>query len=307
MVRAACAPMSSSAPRASARAEPMSPVGTSRAARRSASDAIDEARCLQRVDHRVDLPLRVAHPFVELLIEPLAERLFAIAQLLLARVQPRLRLLHHLAFARDEAALVIEALHLALHLGQVLGELRLACRPLRPRLSMMLAGSPRRVEISSARLLPGRSVMQPVGRRERLRVEAEAARRHRLGIRRVGLQRVEVRRGDDQRAALAEVIDDRRRQRAPFVRIGAAARLVEQHQRRQGERLVHRHDVGDVRRERAEALGDRLLVADVGEHAVQAPAPAILPPPGSAGRPAPSPAAVLRSSAPRSCRRCSGR
>ena len=67
------------------------------------------------------------------------------------------------------------------------------------------------------------------------------------------------------RAALAEVIDDGRAERAAFDRIGAAADLVEQHERRQLERAIHLDDVGDVRRERAEARRDRLLVADVRE------------------------------------------
>ena len=67
------------------------------------------------------------------------------------------------------------------------------------------------------------------------------------------------------RAALPEVIDDRRAERAAFDRVGAAADFVEQHERRQFERAVHRDDVRDVRRERAEARGDRLLVADVRE------------------------------------------
>ena len=138
-----------------------------------------------------------------------------------------------------------------------------------------------------------RAVVQPVGRRERLGIEPESRRHHALGRRRVRLQRVVVRRRDHHRAAAAEVIDDRHRERAAFDGIGAGARLVEQHQRRQRERLVHRDDVGDVRRERAQARGDRLLVADVGEDACGTPASASRRPPGSA-----DPACAISDSSP---------
>ena len=107
----------------------MSPVGTSRAARQSAP-----APRLQRVHHRIDLAPRVAQALLDLLIEPLPERLLAVAQLLLAPLELRLRLLDHLPLARDQAVLVLEPLPLALDLGEVLRELRLARRPLRARL-----------------------------------------------------------------------------------------------------------------------------------------------------------------------------
>ena len=84
------------------------------------------------------------------------------------------------------------------------------------------------------------------------------------------------------RAARAEVIDDRHR-RARRLRSGSVpgADFVEQHQRRQRQARSIDDDVGDVRRERAEAGRDRLLVADVGEDATGTPAAAIRPPPGS--------------------------
>ena len=84
--------------------------------------------CLQRVDDGVDLPARLAHPLVEPLIEALLERLLALAQLLLAALHPRRRFLQHLPLARDQPALVIERLHVAFDLGQVLGELRSPAR-----------------------------------------------------------------------------------------------------------------------------------------------------------------------------------
>ena len=73
-------------------------------------------------------------------------------------------------------------------------------------------------------------------------------------------------RRDHQRAALLEVVDDGSRQRAALAWVGAGAHFVEQHQRRRLQRCVHRDDVRDVRREGAQAGGDRLFVADVREH-----------------------------------------
>ena len=54
-----------------------------------------------------------------------------------------------------------------------------------------------------------------------------------------------------------------------FHRISAAADFIEQHERGQFERALHFHDVGDARREGAEARADRLVVADVGEHRLE--------------------------------------
>ena len=47
------------------------------------------------------------------------------------------------------------------------------------------------------------------------------------------------------------------------------ADLVEQHERGKRQVPIHRHDVGDVRGEGAEAGRDRLLVADVGEERLE--------------------------------------
>jgi hypothetical protein len=74
-----------------------------------------------------------------------------------------------------------------------------------------------------------------------------------------------MRRPDDERAPRAKAIDDRHAERAAFEGIRARADLVEQDERRQLEIAIHRRDVRDVPAERAEAGGDRLLVADVGE------------------------------------------
>ena len=51
--------------------------------------------------------------------------------------------------------LVLERLHVALDPRQVLGELRFALAPMRRGLLDDAGGSPSRVAISSARLLPG--------------------------------------------------------------------------------------------------------------------------------------------------------
>ena len=56
---------------------------------------------------------------------------------------------------------------------------------------------------------------------------------------------------------------------------------------------IHRHDVGDVRRERAQAGGDRLLVADVGEDRAEDRQPRSRRPPGSC-----SPACAISASSP---------
>ena len=74
-----------------------------------------------------------------------------------------------------------------------------------------------------------------------------------------------MRRGDDDRAALPEVLDGGRAERAAFDRIRAAADFVEQHERRQIERAIHLDEIGDAGGEGAEARRDGLLVADVRE------------------------------------------
>jgi hypothetical protein len=74
-----------------------------------------------------------------------------------------------------------------------------------------------------------------------------------------------VRSGHDVRAALAEVVDHGRAEGAALCRVRARADFVQQDQCRQLQVPVHRHQVGDVSRERGQAGGDRLFVADVGE------------------------------------------
>ena len=143
----------------------MSPVGPAEAPLRG----IAAARALQRVHDRVDLPPRVAQPLLDLLVEPLPERLLAVAQLLLAAVELRLRLLDHLPLARDQPVLVFEPLPLALDLGQVLGQLRLALRALRARLLDDVGRQPEPGRDLERQAAARRSVVQTIGRGEGLR------------------------------------------------------------------------------------------------------------------------------------------
>ena len=168
-----------------------------------------------------------------------------------------------------------------------------------------MRGMPRRCAISMARLRPGRAVEQPIGRREVLRIERERRHRHAVGADAPRLHRIEVRRRDDERAALAEMLDDRRRERAAFVGIRAGADFVEQDQRRHLQIAIHRDEVRDVRRERAEAVLRSTVRRRCRRRPNGTPAASRRSPAG-AGRPAPSTRTAPRSSAPRSCRRCLG-
>ena len=106
---------------------------------------------------------------------------------------------------------------------------------------------------------------QAVGRRQRLEVELDrgvACLRRRVGI---GLQLGVVGRRRDQGARPDEVVEKRLRQRRALGRVGAGAQLVEQDQRAGSGRLDDPGDRAQVAGERRQRLGDRLLVADVGE------------------------------------------
>ena len=78
-----------------------------------------------------------------------------------------------------------------------------------------------------------------------------------------------MRRGGDERAASARVLDDGDGQRRALGRIRARAELVKEQQRALIARLQHTHGVGHVRRERGQRLLDALLVADVGHDLVE--------------------------------------
>ena len=78
-----------------------------------------------------------------------------------------------------------------------------------------------------------------------------------------------VRRGQHQGALLDQPLDDGLREAGALVGVGARRRLVQQHQRARPGRLHDRHQAPHVRRERGQALGDGLIVADVREHPVE--------------------------------------
>ncbi len=75
-----------------------------------------------------------------------------------------------------------------------------------------------------------------------------------------------MRRRNDGRAAHAEVLDDGHRQRTALHRIRPGAGFVQENERRKRQRALHLYNVGNVPGERAQALCDRLFVADVSEH-----------------------------------------
>ena len=111
---------------------------------------------LQLGDDVVDLAARLAHLRVELLVQPAAERLLALAQRLLALAHARLGLVERLALARGQPLLVLERAQVVVDLREVLGQLRLARAQVLPRAAATIDGfSPRRAAISSARLRPG--------------------------------------------------------------------------------------------------------------------------------------------------------
>ena len=74
---------------------------------------------------------------------------------------------------------------------------------------------------------------------------------------------------DREAAAFEEVLDDRHAQRASLLGIGRGSQLVHQDQGALVGKLHHGFQLLDVRGKGAQALGDGLQVADVGEHLVE--------------------------------------
>ena len=108
---------------------------------------------------------------------------------------------------------------------------------------------------------------------------------------------------DHQGALVDEPGDDGLRQAGALVGVGAGGGLVEQHQRPPAGGLHDRDEPAHVGGEGGEALRDRLVVADVGQHPVEhrhrGPAR-----PAPAARTGGASPAARASSAPRSCRPC---
>ena len=76
--------------------------------------------------------------------------------------------------------------------------------------------------------------------------------------------------GDDSPApAGKQRVQDRPRERRTLFGIGAAARLVDEHQRARRGAFQNLFDMHDMRRERGEVLFDGLAVSDVAPHAVE--------------------------------------
>ena len=113
--------------------------------------------------------------------------------------------------------------------------------------------------------LPGPIVDEAERRREPLAVELDRG----VARARVGggeaLERLEVRRGDAERAALGQLLEHRLGERRAVVGIGAGAELVEEHERALVHLLEHLAELLDEGGERREVLGHALVVADDGE------------------------------------------
>ena len=126
---------------------------------------------------------------------------------------------------------------------------------------------------------------QAVGRRQRLEVELDrgvARARRRVGV---GLELGVVGRRRDERAGPDEVVEQRLGQRRALGRVGPGAELVEQDERARPGRLDDPDDRAQVAGERRQRLGDRLLVADVGEDVAPDRQAAARARPGRAARP----------------------
>ncbi len=115
----------------------------------------------------------------------------------------------------------------------------------------------------------GQTDAQFVGRAQRLDVELDRRVAHTRCVVSIELEIAVVRRRKGRDAAIAQVIQQRHGQRRAFLRIGARAQLVEQHQALRVGLLQDVDDVGHVAGEGAEALLDALLVADVGVDAFE--------------------------------------
>ena len=81
---------------------------------------------LELRDHVVYLAPRLADLRLELFVQALAKRLFPLPQHVFALVHPRLGGVERLSFLRRKAMLVLERAHVAVDLGEMLGELRFA-------------------------------------------------------------------------------------------------------------------------------------------------------------------------------------
>ena len=111
----------------------------------------------------------------------------------------------------------------------------------------------------------GQTEVQPERRPQCLRVELHARVAHSRRAQRERFELRVVRRRRHQDAALAQRFEHRHGEGRSFVGIGAGADLVEEGEISAIRVRERRDDVAQMGREGGERLGDRLLVADVGE------------------------------------------
>ncbi len=142
--------------------------------------------------------------------------------------------------------------------------LAIAHRRARPPDDLLRHPQPRR-NIEASRFT-GQPDVQFVRRRQRPLVEAHGRIQHAVGIRPINFERDKMRGSQRECARCPEVVDHRYAKRAPLFRIGCRADLIEQHQRVRRHVCNHFADMRNVRRKSAQALLDRLIVADVRQH-----------------------------------------
>ena len=189
----------------------------------------------------IDLGARFAQPLVQLVVEALLEHRLALREPGFALVQRVSLLRERVASLGDAQLLLLDRRQFSDRRARDAPRAATRAPIRRARASATTAG--RHAEPFGdlqGEAASRRAVDQPVRRRVRLRVEAERRRLRAVRRRRIGLQRIVMRRGDDERAAAAEVIDDGRAERAALDRIGAAADFVEQDERRQLELALDR-------------------------------------------------------------------
>ncbi len=78
-----------------------------------------------------------------------------------------------------------------------------------------------------------------------------------------------MRGGQAERAGFPKFIEDGDAERAALFRIGGAAEFVEQNETIGRDSLEHLLHMEQMAREAGQAFGDRLLVADIGQHVIE--------------------------------------
>jgi len=116
---------------------------------------------------------------------------------------------------------------------------------------------------------PRQAKNQMIGGFERVQVEFEAGVDDAFGGMRESFQLRVMRRDDVGNPAFQQVGEHRPRQRGAFLRVGARAELVQQHQRAVIRALEDAHKLADVPGERGKRLLDGLFIADVGENVAE--------------------------------------